>query len=155
QSTLIAKASGRADFDDLRTAKSEDESGNMADVVVSRSTEMKLIDAEGNVRMTNNIAYGSILRVNDGQTVSKGDVISSLDPYNGVIIAATSEKVEYGSTDHRSTFMVEIDEQTGFQEKVISEWRNKKMMPTLKVTMSGGEAKVYYLPVGAHFIVNA
>ena len=154
QSTLIAKASGRVDFDDLRTVKSEDESGNMADVVVSRSTEMKLIDAEGNVRMTNNIAYGSILRVNDGQTVSKGDVISSWDPYNGVIIAETSGKVEYENIEQGSTFQLEIDEQTGFQEKVISESRNKKLIPTLKVIISGGEEKVYNLPVGAHLIVN-
>ena len=154
QSTLIAKASGRVDFDDLRTVKSEDESGNMADVVVSRSTEMKLIDAEGNVRMTNNIAYGSILRVNDGQTVSKGDVISSWDPYNGVIIAESSGKVEYENIEQGSTFQLEIDEQTGFQEKVISESRNKKLIPTLKVIISGGEEKVYNLPVGAHLIVN-
>ena len=29
------------------------------------------------------------------------------------------------------TYQVEIDEQTGFQEKVISEARNKKLIPTL------------------------
>src|SRR5690606_29658484 len=95
QSSLVAKASGRVEFDDLRTVKGEDDFGNPADIVVSRSTEMKLIDADGNVRMTNNIAYGSILKVADGQEVNKGDVICSWDPYNGVIIAEATGKIEY------------------------------------------------------------
>src|SRR5690606_40736908 len=64
-------------------------------VVVSRSTEMKLIDEDGNVRMTNNISYGSILKIAEGKKVSKGDVIASWDPYNGVIIAESAGKIEY------------------------------------------------------------
>jgi len=154
QSSLIAKASGHVEFEDLRTVKGEDESGNPADVVVSRSTEMKLIDADGNVRMTNNISYGSILKVKENQKISKGDVIASWDPYNGVIIAESSGKIEYENIEQGLTFQLEIDEQTGFQEKVISESRNKKLIPTLKVLVSGGEEKNYNLPVGAHLIVN-
>jgi len=154
QSSLIAKANGHVEFEDLRTVKGEDELGNPADVVVSRSTEMKLIDADGNVRMTNNISYGSILKVKENQKISKGDVIASWDPYNGVIIAESAGKVEYENIEQGSTFQLEIDEQTGFQEKVISESRNKKLIPTLKVLVSGGEEKNYNLPVGAHLIVN-
>jgi DNA-directed RNA polymerase subunit beta' len=154
QSSLIAKASGKVEFEDLRTVKGEDELGNPADVVVSRSTEMKLIDEDGNVRMTNNISYGSILKIAEGKKVSKGDVIASWDPYNGVIIAESAGKIEYENIEQGITFQLEIDEQTGFQEKVISESRNKKLIPTLKVIVSGGEEKVYNLPVGAHLIVN-
>ncbi|MFV0303902.1 MAG: DNA-directed RNA polymerase subunit beta' [Moheibacter sp.] len=154
QSSLVAKADGTVEFEDLRTVKGEDETGQEADVVVSRSTEMKLIDADGNVRMTNNISYGSILKVKDGKKVSKGDVITSWDPYNGVIIAESAGKVEYENIEQGITFQLEIDEQTGFQEKVISESRNKKLIPTLKVQVTGGEEKSYNLPVGAHLIVD-
>ena len=154
QSSIIAKANGKVEFEDLRTVKGEDELGNPADVVVSRSTEMKLIDAEGNVRMTNNLSYGSVLKIKEGQEVSKGDVIASWDPYNGVIIAESAGKVEYENIEQGSTFQLEIDEQTGFQEKVISESRNKKLIPTLKVMTNDGEERNYNLPVGAHLIVN-
>lgn len=154
QSSLIAKANGVLEFEDLRTVKSEDEAGNPVEVVVSRSTEMKLLDADGNVRMNNNISYGSVLHTKAGQKVAKGDVIASWDPYNGVIIAESAGKVEYENIEQGSTFQLEIDEQTGFQEKVISESRNKKLIPTLKVLITGGEEKNYNLPVGAHLIVN-
>ena len=53
------------------------------------------------------------------------------------------------------TYQVEIDEQTGFQEKVISESRNKKLIPTLHINdTKGNTLRSYNLPVGAHLIVN-
>ncbi|HBD25788.1 MAG TPA: DNA-directed RNA polymerase subunit beta', partial [Flavobacterium sp.] len=53
------------------------------------------------------------------------------------------------------SFLVEIDEQTGFQEKVISEGRNKKLVPTLLIYGKDGELiRSYNLPVGAHLMVD-
>ena len=154
QSSLIARANGRVEIEDLRTVKGEDANGNPANVIVSRSSEVKLIDADGNVRMNHNISYGSILHIKQGQEVKKGDIITSWDPYNGVIIAESAGKVEYENIDQGVTFQLEIDEQTGFQEKVISESRNKKLIPTLKVMPSNGEERSYNLPVGAHLMVD-
>src|SRR5690606_31156566 len=57
--------------------------------------------------------------------------------------------------EQNQTFMVEIDEQTGFQEKVITESRNKKLVPTLLIYNKSGElVRSYNLPVGAHLMVN-
>ena len=154
QSSIIAKFDGHIEFDDIRTVKGEDDEGNTVTIVVSRSTEMKLIDANGNIRSTHNISYGSVLHVKENTKVKKGDVLTSWDPYNGVIIAEAAGKVEFENIEQGVTFQLEIDEQTGFQEKVISESRNKKIIPTLKVITSGGEERNYNLPVGAHLIVN-
>ena len=53
------------------------------------------------------------------------------------------------------TFQVEIDEQTGFQEKVITETRDKKMIPTLLIQDNKGNTlQSYNLPVGAHIMVD-
>ncbi|QTV04535.1 DNA-directed RNA polymerase subunit beta' [Faecalibacter bovis] len=154
QNTLNAKVDGTVEFDDLRTVKSETEDGNIVDIVVSRSTEMKLIDAAGNVRQTTNIAYGTILLVENGSKVTKGQEIGSWDSYNGVIVAESTGRIEYEQLEQGITFQIEIDEQTGFQEKVISESRNKKLVPALRVITSDGEEKTYNLPVGAHLMVN-
>ncbi len=154
QNSLLAKADGILEFDDLRTVKSELEEGNIVDIVVSRSTEMKLIDDAGNVRQTTNIAYGTILLVENGARVQKGQEIGNWDPYNGVIVAESTGRIEYEQLEQGVTFQIEIDEQTGFQEKVISESRNKKLVPALRVITSDGEEKTYNLPVGAHLMVN-
>ena len=115
---------------------------------------MKVIDDLGNVRQQTNIAYGTILSVKNGAKVQKGQEIASWDPYNGVIIAESTGKIEYEQLEQGVTFQIEIDEQTGFQEKVISESRNKKLVPALRVITIDGEEKTYNLPVGAHLMVN-
>ncbi|WP_333852226.1 DNA-directed RNA polymerase subunit beta' [Epilithonimonas sp.] len=155
--SIVAKRDGIVEMDEVRTIKSEDEDGNSADIVVSRSTEFRLV-ADNEARtpiMIANVPYGSVLSVKPGDKVKKGDLIAKWDPYNAVIIAETSGKVEYEDIIQGISFVLEIDEQTGFEEKVISESRNKKAVPTLKVVDAKGvEQKAYNLPVGAHLMVN-
>ncbi|WGH27384.1 MAG: DNA-directed RNA polymerase subunit beta' [Candidatus Bostrichicola ureolyticus] len=153
-SQIIAKNSGIIEFDYIKTVKVKDEFGNNINVVVSRSSEMKLIDT-GTVIMNNHIPYGSTLFFMHGNKINKNDIICKWDPYNAVIIAEVAGTVVYENIEKGSTYQVEIDEQTGFKEKVISELRNKKLIPTLKILdNTGKELKVYNLPVGAHLIVN-
>ncbi len=59
------------------------------------------------------------LSVKPGDKVKKGDLIAKWDPYNAVIIAETAGKVEYEDIIQGVSFQLEIDEQTGFEEKVI------------------------------------
>jgi DNA-directed RNA polymerase subunit beta' len=104
---------------------------------------------------TNNIPYGSEILIKDGAKINKGDVICTWDPYNGVIVSEFSGKIAYENIDQGVTFQVEIDEQTGFQEKVISESRNKKLIPTLLIQDNKGETiRSYNLPVGSHIMVD-
>lgn len=105
--------------------------------------------------MTANIPYGSELLVKNGSKITKDTVICSWDPYNAVIISETAGKIVYENIQQGITYQVEMDDQTGFQEKVISESRNKKLIPTLKIVdKKGEEVKSYNLPVGAHLIVD-
>lgn len=156
ESSIVARFDGRLEIEDLKTVKGEDNEGNTVDIVVSRSTELKLIDQKtGIVLNTHNIPYGSSIFVKDGDAVAKGAVICKWDPYNGVIVSEFTGKIEYEDLEQGQSFQVEIDEQTGFQEKVISEARNKKLIPTLLVYGKDGELiRSYNLPVGAHLMVE-
>lgn len=72
-----------------------------------------------------------------------------------MIISEFSGKIAYENIEQGITYQVEIDEQTGFQEKVISESRNKKLIPTLLIQDAKGNVlRSYNLPVGAHLMVN-
>lgn len=155
-STITTKFKGRLEIEDLRTVKGEDTDGNAIEIVISRSTELKLVDLNtGIVLNTHNIPYGSTIYVKDGDVVEEGTVICKWDPYNGVIVSEFTGKVAYEDIEQGQTFMVEIDEQTGFQEKVITESRNKKLVPTLLIYDNKGELiRSYNLPVGAHLMVN-
>ena len=156
ENKLIAKFDGVAEIEELRTVKSEDNEGNKVDTVISRSSEIKLVDPKTGLTLsTNNIPYGSQIFVENGSKIKKGDVICQWDPYNGVIVSEFTGKISFENIEQGVTYQVEIDEQTGFQEKVITESRNKKLIPTLHIENSKGETlRSYNLPVGAHLMVE-
>ncbi len=156
QSSIMAKFDGKIDFEELRTVSGEDNDGNTVEIVIGRTAEMKLVDEKTGINLaTNNVPYGSFLRVKDGDKLKKGDVICDWDPYNAVIISETAGTIKFSDIEQGITYRVEIDEQTGYMEKVISETRSKKHIPTISIVDSkGAELKHYTLPVGAHIIVE-
>ncbi len=156
ENKLVVKFDGIAEIEELKTVKGEDSEGKTVDIVISRTSEIKLVDKKtGIVLSTNNIPYGSTIHVKDGQTVKAGDVVCQWDPYNGVIISEFAGKIKYENIEQGITYQVEIDEQTGFQEKVISESRDKKKIPTLQILGKKDEViRSYNLPVGAHLMVD-
>ena len=156
ENKLIAKFPGIAEIEDLKTVKGEAPDGSEAEIVISRTSELKLKDEKsGIVLSTSNIPYGSQIFIKNGDKVSKNEVICQWDPYNGVIISEFAGKIKYENIEQGVTYQVEIDEQTGFQEKVISESRNKKLIPTLQILGKKDEViRSYNLPVGAHLMVD-
>jgi len=155
-SSLMAKFDGILEYEEVRTVASEGADGEKAEIVIGRTGEMRVVDAKTGIAvMTANIPYGSTLLVKGGSKVNKGDVICTWDPYNAVIISEHTGKIAYMDIVQGVTYKVEIDEQTGFQDKVISESRNKKLVPMLQVVdKKGNEIKHYTLPVGAHLMVD-
>ncbi len=153
---LEAKFNGIAEIEDLRTVNGKDSEGNDAEIVISRTSEIKIVDGKTGITLSNNnIPYGSKLSVKNGDKIAKGDIICSWDPYNGVIVSEFPGKIAYENIEQGITYQVEIDEQTGFQEKVISESRNKKLIPTLLIKNSKSEVlRSYNLPVGSHIMVD-
>ena len=156
ENSLIAKFDGTSEIEDLKLVKTKDSDGNSSNIVISRTTEIKILDSKTkNVLSTNNIPYGSYLNIKNGQKVSKGDVICQWDPFNGVIVSEFAGKIVYENIEVGKTYKIEIDEQTGFKEKVITDTRDKKLIPTLLIQdKKGVTLRSYNLPVGAHIMVE-
>ncbi|SMG35748.1 DNA-directed RNA polymerase subunit beta' [Arenibacter troitsensis] len=156
ENKLEARFAGIAEIEDLRTVSSQDGEGKKSEIVISRTSEIKVVDAKSGITLsTNNIPYGSQLFIKNGEKVEKGQVICSWDPYNGVIVSEFPGQIAYENIEQGVTYQVEIDEQTGFQEKVISESRNKKLIPTLLIKNNKDEVlRSYNLPVGSHIMVD-
>ena len=156
ENQLLSKFDGTIEIDDLKTVKSTDNEGNQVDLVISRTCEIKIIDTKTGIVLSSNIIpYGASINIKNNKKIKKDDLICKWDPYNGVIVSEFAGKIEYENIEQGITYQVEIDEQTGFREKVISESRNKKLIPTLHVKDSKGKIlRTYNLPVGAHLMVD-
>ena len=156
ENDLKAKTSGTLDIDELRTIDRKSKDGDKSTVVVGRSAELKITDSKGIVTMNANIPYGSEILVKNGDKLKKGDVICKWDPYNAVIITEVKGKIVFDNIDEGFTFREEVDEQTGFTEKVIIESRDKKRNPAIHIIdpKSKEILREYSLPVDAHISVK-
>ncbi|MFH0896335.1 MAG: DNA-directed RNA polymerase subunit beta', partial [Bacteroidota bacterium] len=153
-SRINAKYDGMLEIDELRAVDTETSDGKKVQVVIGRSAEMRIVDRNTQlVLTTSNIPYGATLHFKNGKDVKKGELICEWDPYNAVIITEQGGKVEFENIIENITFRVEADEQTGYQEKVIIETKDKSKNPQIKI-MAGKEAiRVYDIPVGSHISI--
>ncbi len=157
-SSVTSRYDGVLEIDELRTVKTDekDATGRQVDVVIGRLAEMRIVDPNTKMMLTNaNIPYGSKLYFDNGATIKKGDVICEWDPFNAVIVSEAGGKVEYVNLTENITYRVDSDEQTGLREKVIIESKDRGKVPEANILDNNGQVvKTYALPVGAHLMVD-
>ena len=155
ESSIVAKYDGIVEIDELRTVETE-EDGKPVSIVIGRLGELKVIDKNTGITLTTqNIPYGSKLYVKPSTEVIKGDLLCEWEPYNASIISESAGKISFESVIEGVTYKVESDEQTGFEEKVIVESKDKSKNPVIRILDKVGEVlHNYNLPVGAHISVN-
>ncbi len=152
-SQLLSRFDGTAQFDGLRTTSYKNEEGEDTVMVIGRTGELRVVDvANDRLLTTHNIPYGSILKIKNGQKITKGQPICSWDPFNAVIVSEVTGSVRFEGIVEGVTFREESDEQTGHREKVVIETKDKTKIPAILI--DGKEDKSYNLPVGSHIIVN-
>ena len=155
-SDIKAKGNGYLEIDELRTIE-RIEDGEKKIIVVGRSGELKITDEKtGIVIMNTNIPYGSELLVKNKTKIKKGDVICKWDPYNALIISEFKGKVAFENIIKGITYREEVDEQTGFTEKVITELKDRKKPPAIHIIDPKSKEVLfeYSIPVNSHISVN-
>ncbi len=150
---IKAKFTGTVEFESIRTVDTTDRDNNKVKVVMGRTGEIRILDDEKRALISNNVPYGTFLKVKDGQKVEKGEELCYWDPYNAVILSEYDGDIEFESIIEGITFKEESDEQTGHREKVITDTRDKTKNPAI-IVKGKNETKGYNIPVGAHLAVE-
>ena len=155
-SNVTSRYDGILEIDELRTVDSEDESGKKVQIVVGRLAEMRIVDPNTKIVLTNtNIPYGSKLYFNIGDMLKKGDIVCEWDPFNAVIVSEATGKVRFENVIEGVTYKVESDEQTGLREKIIIESKDRTRVPVAQILDKDGEViRSYNLPMGAHLMIE-
>ncbi|MBQ5983384.1 MAG: DNA-directed RNA polymerase subunit beta' [Bacteroidales bacterium] len=155
-SSIESKYDGKLAFEELRTIQRVKD-GNVEDVVVSRMTELRIIDGNTGITYSQyDVPYGSTLYFKDGDTVKKGDLICEWDAYNATTIVETAGTLHFENMLDGQTYREEsADEYSNNKDKVIIESRDKTRTPSIVITdASGNTLRQYNLPVGAHVMVS-
>ncbi len=155
-SSIESKYNGKLHYDELRTIEKEEEDGKQL-IVVSRSTELKIVDENTGITFSQyDVPYGARLYKKDGDSVVKGDLICEWDAYNATTIVEIAGTVRFENMQEDVTFRSDAsDGMSASRDKVVIESRNKAMNPSLLIVDEAGKVlKQYNLPVGAHVTVE-
>ena len=157
ESKIVSRYDGILEIDEIRTVDTVDATGKDYQVVVSRQTEMRIVDPNTKIAMTiQSIPYGAKLYFKSGSEVKKGDLICDWDPFNAVIISEVAGKIDFDSVIENVTYKTESDETTGLREKIIIESKDKTKTPSVQILDKGKNiVKSYNLPVSAHLVVDS
>jgi len=157
---IAAKNKSLIEFDELATVPfvEEDEEGNdvKCEKVVSHLAEIRFIDPNTKIVLsTLNVPYGSSLYHKEGEIVDKDTVIARWDPFNAVIVSQYAGTLKFNDVQKDQTYRAEVDETTGLEEKIITDSKNKSMVPSCDVIDANGEVLgTYNFPVGGHLAVE-
>ncbi len=155
-SSITSRYDGLLEIDELRTVDAVDETGKAMQVVVGRLAEMRIVDPNTKIVLTNaNIPYGSRLYCQPNKMIEKGTVVCEWDPFNAHIVSEVAGKIEFENVIEGITYQVESDETTGLQEKIVIEPKDRTKVPSVHIVDENGNIlKNYALPVGAHIVLN-
>ena len=89
-------------------------------VIVSRSTEITIIDDQGREKERYKVPYGAILTTDDNATVTSGEVVANWDPHSHPIVTERQAKISFADIDDSNTEMQQ-DELTGLTRIVVND----------------------------------
>ncbi len=137
---IEVKARGNVKLQALKLL--EQESGNS--VVVSRSSELAVMDELGRERERYKVPYGAVLTVKEGDEVEAGQVVATWDPHTHPVITEVAGQVVFSDVVEGVTVNRDVDEITGLTNMVITNPKQrgsaaKELRPTLKLLDEDGK----------------
>jgi len=156
QSNLESRSSGVVRFENLQVANKKD--GTV--VVMNRHAVIKICDDSGRERERYNLTYGAQLHINEGDAITRGQALSTWDPYAIPLLTEVSGIVKYGDIVEGVTMEEKLDEVTGLSRRVVIESRDSSARPRVSIKdpetnttiIKEGVPARYFLPVDSNII---
>ncbi len=123
-------------------------------VVVNRGGELVILNNEGKEMQRYALPTGCVLHAEDGEKLRKGQVIFEWDPYNVTIVAEVNGTVQLEGMVEGVTMRLDINPDTGMQERVITEHK-QDLHPQITILGPDGEVLAYStVPAQTHVMVE-
>ena len=152
QSSISAISEGKVRISDKGTIT--DRQGKT--VVISRNSEITLVDKDGKEIHSYKLPYGSIITHKDGSDVQKGDHLAEWDPYNIPVVAETNGVIKYNDLTENVSLREKIEESTGVSTKIVMDWKQyskQELKPRLSI-MVGKDTAAREYPLSIHTVIG-
>ncbi|HVX00472.1 MAG TPA: hypothetical protein VHA52_08575, partial [Candidatus Babeliaceae bacterium] len=151
QPFCAAKHNGIVQLRSVRTAKNREGK----DIVLSRKARLLILSPDGRELQRNELEYGSVLLVEDKQTVKAGTRLAEWDSNSRVILTEFSGYVNFVDLIDNVTVQDRFDEATNRSAKIVLDHKGEKYQPAINIVDEAGqELAQYYLPAGSYLVVD-
>ena len=153
---IVSNYDCRVEFDELRTIPHPTEEHPDATIVVGRLAELRFVDETTGIPvLTVPVPYGAELYYKEGDKVKKGDVIATWDAFNAVIVSEFDGVAQLENVVENVTYRVEHDETTNISEFIVTESRDRAVVPVCHIVGEDGQTlRTYNFPIGGHIVLN-
>ncbi|HEV2605286.1 MAG TPA: DNA-directed RNA polymerase subunit beta' [Microvirga sp.] len=130
-------------------------------IALGRNVAIVVVGPDGTERAVHRLQYGSRIKVDEGDTIKRGQRIAEWDPYTRPIITEVDGTVGYEDLVDGASMIETTDESTGIAKRVVIDWRGSARTADLRPAVvihdkngkvaklaRGGDAR-YLLPVDA------
>jgi len=123
-------------------------------IIMNRKSRLIITAEDGRELEEYKLEYGSVIFVEDGQLIKKGDTISKWDAFK-IIMTEKGGQIQFVDLIENVTYQEAYDEATGKTNKIILESRQDKYQPGIIVyDKERDEEARYFLPTGALMMVE-
>jgi len=160
QADIKSRSEGTVQFIDLHVVKNE---ANEFVVMNRQGGEFSIISASGRERERFHVIYGAHLAVENGDTVTVGDLLAVWDPFTTPILSEVDGAVKFGDIIDKRTMDYRVDPVTGKASRTIIESKNVDDRPRISIkddsgntiSLPGGIGMARnFLPIDAIILVN-
>ena len=146
QSKIEAPFDGKIRLDNTSLVTTEDGS----EIVLSRSSEMIILDVQGREKARYRLQYGAKLLKKDGYKVKAGEILAEWDPYTIPIITEKEGTAHYVDLVEGVSMKEIVDETTGIGSRVVMDWKQQTGGSNLRprITLRDEKGEVINLPNG-------
>ncbi len=139
QSNIEAPFDGKIKLENASLIKTEDGS----EVVMSRSSELIILDNQGREKARYRLQYGAKLLKKDGEKVKGGVILVEWDPYTIPIISEKKGTAHYVDLIDGISMREVVDEVTGITSRQVVDWKQqqggKDLRPRVTIRDDKGE----------------
>ncbi|WP_343184062.1 DNA-directed RNA polymerase subunit beta' [Buchnera aphidicola (Ceratovacuna keduensis)] len=117
ESNVQVKNTGIIDLNNAKTITKK----NGKIVIISRNSELRIIDKHGRIKENHKIPYGSILKKNNKKNVFPGEIVAQWDPHSIPIISESNGYIKFSEMIEGQSIIRQTDELTGLSSIVVLE----------------------------------
>ncbi|MFO7309951.1 MAG: DNA-directed RNA polymerase subunit beta' [Pseudomonadota bacterium] len=101
-------------------------------IAMGRNLAVVIVGPDGQERAVHRIQYGARLKVDEGDTIKRGQRIAEWDPYTRPILTEVDGVVAFEDLVEGASMSEQIDESTGIAKRVVIDWRGSTRTSDLR-----------------------